>query len=97
MVILGVLPATDAPATGPATRLGIVTSKRVGAAHERNRTRRRLREIMRELLPNISNPCHLVLVAKRQAATAQFAALRNEVRYLLTKAGLLPSAPAGAQ
>jgi len=59
-------------------RIGIVTSKRVGGAVVRNRTRRRLREICRSQLPLISPGLLIVVVAKSSAAEAPFADLKAE-------------------
>jgi ribonuclease P protein component len=59
-------------------RIGIVTSKRVGGAVVRNRTRRRLREIARAHLPMIAPGLLIVIVAKSAAAEAPFADLQAE-------------------
>ena len=73
---------------GPA-RVGLITSRRVGGAVQRNRVRRRLREIVRvgraELLPGT----WLVLIARARAATAEFALLRAEWLALARRAGIL--------
>lgn len=58
--------------------VGIVTSRRVGGAVTRNKIRRRLREILRECLPQISAGLRVVVVAKPAAAEAEFPALRAE-------------------
>ncbi len=59
-------------------RIGIVTSKRVGGAVVRNKTRRRLREIARAHLPLIAPGLYIVVVAKSTAATAPFEDLQAE-------------------
>ena len=59
-------------------RIGIVTSKRVGGAVVRNRTRRRLREISRAHLPLVAPGLLVVVVAKSSAAEAPFADLKAE-------------------
>lgn len=59
-------------------RIGVVTSRRVGCAVVRNRTRRRLREIARADLPWISPGLLVVIVAKSTAAAAPFDDLRAE-------------------
>ena len=59
-------------------RIGIVTSKRVGCAVVRNRTRRRLREIARADFSLIAPGLLVVIVAKSSAAEAPFADLRAE-------------------
>jgi ribonuclease P protein component len=74
------------------TRCGFVTSKRLGSAVRRNRVRRRLREIVRPLLPRIPAGRDLVLVARPAAAHADMPALREAVLQLLTRARLLDTA-----
>jgi ribonuclease P protein component len=64
-------------------RYGFVTSKKLGGAVVRNRTRRRLREIAREseAVPGYD----VVLSAKTAAARAEFSALRSSVSRLFEK------------
>ena len=69
--VLRVLPAE-------VSRVGFVTSRRVGGAVVRNRVRRRLREIVRVARPGLAAGLWLVLIARRQAAAVDFAALREE-------------------
>jgi len=65
--------AGDEPA-----RVGIVTSRRVGGAVQRNRVRRRLREIFRARRGEVAAGLWLVVVAKPGADNAAFADLREE-------------------
>jgi ribonuclease P protein component len=59
-------------------RMGVVTSRRVGGAVQRNLVRRRVREIFRAHRAQISSGLWLVITAKNGAAEAGFAALREE-------------------
>ena len=59
-------------------RLGVVTSRRVGGAVQRNRVRRRLREIFRVRHMDLSAGIWLVVVVKAGAAEVSFAELRDE-------------------
>lgn len=59
-------------------RIGIVTSRRVGGAVQRNRVRRRLREIFRVRRAQFPAGLWLVVVAKPGAAGAGFGELREE-------------------
>jgi ribonuclease P protein component len=68
-------------------RYGFVTSKKLGGAVVRNRTRRRLREIARET--PAKDGYDVVLSAKSVAASAEFAALRESVARLFVKGGLV--------
>jgi ribonuclease P protein component len=59
-------------------RVGVVTSRRVGGAVQRNLVRRRLREIFRANRAQLSAGLWLVVTAKNGAAEAEFTALREE-------------------
>lgn len=69
------------------SRCGFSVSQRVGKAVVRNRTKRRLREILR-LLP-LEPGWDIIFIARSQAASASFASLRETVHSLLSRAGLL--------
>lgn len=83
------------PSPGEVTRLGWIASKRgVGGAVQRNRARRRLREIVRRRWPRI--PHHgflLVFIASRGSLSAPHQELSTEVENLLARSGAL--APTG--
>jgi ribonuclease P protein component len=72
-----------------AARIGIVTSRRVGGAVQRNRVRRRLREIVRQAQREILNGVWLVLVARPAAAAAEFQALREDWTRLAQRSSIL--------
>lgn len=62
-------------------RVGLTVPKVLGKAVDRNRIKRRLREIVRQELPALGgHPLDLVLHPKRTVLTADFAALAREVR-----------------
>ena len=84
-MLLSVLPQA---ATGSA-RIGIITSRRVGGAVERNRVRRRLREIVRAELAHLLPGAWLVIVARHRAVEAEFAELREEWLRLARRANVL--------
>lgn len=71
---LTALPRADEPAP----RLGVVTSRRVGGAVQRNRVRRRIREIFRVRREEVIAGLWLVVVAKPGAGEASFSDLRDE-------------------
>jgi ribonuclease P protein component len=73
----------------PHNRYGFITSKRLGKAVVRNRTRRRVREAVR-VLP-LATSWDIVISAKAKAAEADFQQLRGSVIDLLTRARLLSS------
>jgi ribonuclease P protein component len=76
---------------GEPTRVGFVASKRgVGGAVQRNRARRRLREIVRRRWPRIPHHGYLLMfVAHRNTLAAPHQDLATEVEHLLAAAGAL--------
>jgi ribonuclease P protein component len=77
-----VLQAAPVPADRPppAVRVGFTVSKKVGNAVVRNRVRRRLREIAREVIPARARPdLDYVQVGRQAALERDFAVLRQEL------------------
>ena len=85
LMLLGVLEVE----TEPAFRVGLVTSRRVGGAVERNRVRRRLREIVRRHQHELRAGFWMVIVTRSSAARVSAAELEMEWRKLARRAGLL--------
>ena len=73
------------------TRVGFITSKKgVGNAVQRNRARRRLREIVRMRWERVPATGYwLVLIARRTAGTALHQDLADDVERVLAAAGAL--------
>ena len=87
---------------GEITRVGFVASKRgVGGAVQRNRARRRLREIVRRRWARIPRTGYLLMVvAYRSTPTAPHQDLASDVERVLAAAGALAPvmvSPAGAR
>ncbi|MGC1480570.1 MAG: ribonuclease P protein component [Chthoniobacterales bacterium] len=78
------------PESEEAARIGFITSRRVGPAHERNRVRRRLREIYRLLQHEVVRGVWIVVVAKRAATEIDFATLREEWLRLGRRLSIVP-------
>ena len=76
-------------------RFAIVAGKRIGNAIVRNRVRRRLREIARQL--PIRPGLDLIFGARPEAATASFRELATAMRDLLRRAKALGGMPADRQ
>ncbi len=74
-------------------RLGVVTSRRVGGAVQRNRVRRRLREIFRAHRAQIPGGLWLVVTAKHGAAEAGFDGLREEWLRLANRLSIFRTLP----
>jgi len=76
---------------GEPTKVGFIASRKgVGDAVERNRARRRLREIVRRRWPRLQEHGYwLTFIAFRSALTARHEDLATDVERLLAQAGAL--------
>ena len=74
---------------GAAPILGVVTSKKIGGAVQRNRARRLLRESFRRHQHEFARPVELVLVARNSIAGKDFAAVERDFIATLRRASLL--------
>jgi len=83
------------PAAGETSRVGFIASKRgVGGAVQRNRARRRLREIVRRRWSRVPDHGYLlVFIASRQTLEAPHQTLATDVETLLAHAGALEPLP----
>jgi len=70
------------------TRCGFVVGKQLGKAHDRNRAKRRVREAVRQIYPNIARGWDLVFVVRSSVIDAPFDRLLDVVRGLLQRANL---------
>jgi ribonuclease P protein component len=73
------------------TRLGVVTSKKIGGAVVRNRARRLLREAFRVHQYELAQPVDLVLVARQSIADRGLADVERDLMVTMRRAGLLKS------
>lgn len=70
---------------GP-TRIGFTVTKKVGSAPQRNRIRRRLREVARQMSTDaLVAHDDLVIVARRAALSRDFAAMRDDLAVALRR------------
>ena len=77
---------------GASLRLGVVTSRKVGAAVARVRARRLLRESFRRSRQRLSGPYDVVLIARASVLGASRDEITGELLQLAERAGLLRSA-----
>ena len=70
-------------------RVGITVSKKLGKAHIRNRTRRRIREVYRLNEEKFQPGWDIVVVARTKAVDAPFEKLVRSYLNLARKAGIL--------
>ena len=81
---------------GP-TRVGFTVTKRNGSATERNRIRRRLRELVKRLGAVSLRPhSDYVLIGRRAALTCEFAGLLAELRQAMRRLDRQSAKPRGA-
>ena len=82
---------------GP-VRVGYTVTKRVGDAVERNRIRRRLREVVRLSPASHMRPGHdYVLIGRRAALDAPFERIKEEFDRALRRVHAAPANPDGAK
>ena len=74
-------------ADGDAMRVGFTVTKKIGNAVVRNRMKRRLRALAREILPGEGRPgADHVLIGREAGIEREFASLRAELQQALAKA-----------
>ena len=77
----GALRAGEAPG-----RVGLTAGKVLGKAHERNRIKRRMREVLRRHLDLLPDGADLILHPRRTVLTMEFTKLEAEIVRILTQA-----------
>jgi ribonuclease P protein component len=70
-------------------RMGITTSKRIGNAVKRNRSRRVIRAAFRELLPRIKPGYDFIFVARAKTPYVKSTSVQHAMEQQLHKAGIL--------
>ncbi len=71
------------PNQSETTRFGLTTPRKVGKAHERNRIRRRVREILRHGRGALASGYDVVINPRRTVLDRDFASIDAELRSLL--------------
>ena len=67
-------------------KVGISVNNKVGKAVKRNRIKRQLRAILREILPNLKQKMNYIFVAKEGICDLSFEEIKKEVFVCLEKA-----------
>jgi ribonuclease P protein component len=65
------------------SRVGLTTPRKIGMAVERNRIRRRIREILRGAWPSVPHGFDIVVNPRRSSCEREFAELKSELLSLL--------------
>jgi ribonuclease P protein component len=74
---------------GPVTRIGLATPASLGGAVERNRVRRRMRELVRARYGEMGAGWDLLVIMKPEARSATFAELGTALESALARSGVL--------
>ena len=78
--------------SGSKTRLGVITSRKVGISVARSRARRLLREVFRLHQHDLRVPVEVVLVARSSMANKVFASVERDYMKALRQANLIKRA-----
>jgi ribonuclease P protein component len=88
--VLIVLPQPDRPEAP--SRIGVAAGKKLGGAVVRNRFKRKLREAVRRVYPNIPSGVDVILIARAPIAEASVAKITGALAETLQRAGAWRSA-----
>ena len=69
-------------------KIGFSISKKIGKAYMRNLIKRRMRAVVRELVPSLPDNYNMVFIAKAGINEISFAELSNEIKLVVDKSGL---------
>ena len=85
-VVVQARPRTEKPDEAPLVRAGFTATKRVGGSVVRNRAKRRMREAVRLLLPDLAHPgFDYVFIARGGVTTRPWDRLLDDVKSALIR------------
>jgi len=70
------------------SRVGIAVGRSIGNAVQRNRAKRRIREIVRQHLPTIQSGWDLIFIARQPINSASHQDLEEAIEQLILRAGI---------
>jgi len=74
-------------------RFGVSVSRKIGGAVVRNRIRRRVKEIVRRMEPEMRKQVDIVCIVRKAALELDHEGLQRSLRHVFRRAGLLEDAP----
>ncbi len=93
--VLIVLPHPDRPQAAP--RVGVAAGKKLGNAAARNRFKRKLREAVRQVYPNIQSNIDVILIARAPISDASVAQIAAALAETLHRSGVWRDGMPGAE
>jgi len=78
-------------------RFGVSVSRKVGGAVVRNRVRRRVKEIVRRMEPEIAKQVDIVCIVRKPALELDYEGLQRSLRHVFRRAQLLEESPRKAR
>jgi ribonuclease P protein component len=88
-LVKGCLIANWMPASGSFSRVGVISSKKVGNAVKRSRARRVMREVFRQHQQHFKTPTDLTLVARPSISEKQYTQVESDFLRIMREAGLI--------
>ena len=70
-------------------KIGFSVAKKIGKAHTRNLIKRRLRDIVRDLVVRLPDNYNMVIIVKAGVELVPYAELKQETYQLFNKTGLM--------
>ena len=70
-------------------KIGFSVAKKIGKAHTRNFIKRRLRAIVKDIVPSLPNNYNMVLIAKAGIETLNFEDLKSQTIKIFNMTGLV--------
>ncbi len=83
-------PDGNLTASEPSLRVGFTATRKIGNAVKRNRARRRLRAVARQILAGQTAAADIVLVARPGTLVRPYDELKNDLRAALIRVGIRP-------
>jgi ribonuclease P protein component len=69
-------------------KIGLSVNKRFGTAVERNRAKRRVRAVCRELIPSIKGPCRVIIRIEPDMKNNEYKDIRAGIASLFSRTGM---------